>query len=87
MLQATFAVQYPFEGSVSNEVTLTFPAHTHHVTLINDDVDYSLSFKFSVQDDFATLKAGEILELGITTDTVILFGGVNDVEYRVWGSS
>lgn len=87
MAHTQLTLHYVDEGSTTLEKTVTFPAHSHHITLSNDSIAFDLGFKFNARDDFATLKAGEVLELDIDTDTVILDGIGNDVDYRLWGYS
>jgi hypothetical protein len=74
----------PYEGTVSDETTITFERRSRQIVLMNDSPTKDISFKFISGGDFATLKASETIALNYWANEIIIDGDV--VPYRIWVS-
>jgi len=80
----SYANQYPVEGNISGEETITFPWRPKEVQITNDSGTKELKYKFNVSETFRTLKPLETSTLiNVNIRTLIISG--NGVGYRVWG--
>lgn len=71
------------EGTSDGTVeTLTLKRKSRKLVIINDHASNALSYKFNSSEDFATLKATEVLTIYFTTNQVIIQG--TSCPYRIW---
>jgi len=73
----------PVEGVLTGNKIINFAEQSKQVYITNDAPGQDLLYKFSVDDEFGTLKPTETVDLPFQTTQVFLSSrGAN---FRVWG--
>ena len=65
---------YVSEGTATADTLLTLPWRAVHIEIINDSGDAELGYKFSPNEDFATLKPVEAVNPHVRSKTIYLSG-------------
>ena len=71
------------EESLDGEVTKTFKRRCRQILLFNDSGSNDLRFRYSMTDDFATLKPTEFVSEEVAMKKIILSTSAS-VDFRLW---
>lgn len=80
----TWANQQVEEGTVSTTATITFELKSRALEIINDSSVDDLEYRFSVLQNYATLKPLEVVSMNFITRNILLNSpSTNAVPYRI----
>ena len=82
-LSTIYSNKEVFEDSVNGTTTKTFKRRCRQILLFNDSGSNDLLFRYSTNDDFATLKPTEFVSEEVAMKKIILNTAAL-VDYRLW---
>ncbi len=76
----TISNSYPYEGTLSGNVTITFPLRVRWLEIINDNATTVFKYRFNESEDWATLNPLEVVSPPVKVRQIFLQG---TTEYRI----